>query len=189
EGEGGRIVAIGRRLDRKRLRQKPDSNQRLDLRLLVGIKNPVEDLPIINGTPRRVFRVSVGRSPLERRGAVAGAEEIVRPDVDRLRAERRKLVQQFLAVFHVGVVGLVVSEVSPRRLEGTLGRSAVNKNGHLSAQRKRKQERRSTQITRHGLIVAQAAGKLKTSVSDVREVCGAAPTGPEPAPWPALVQT
>src|SRR5262249_4959656 len=107
---------------------------------------------------------------------------IVRPDVDRLRAERRKLVQQLLAVFHVGVVGLVVSEVSPRRLEGTLGRSAVNTNGHLSAQRQRKQERRSTQITRHGLIVAQAAGKLKTSVADVREFCGA-------APWRAFAQT
>ena len=72
----------------ERLGHEADLHQRPHLALHVGVEDPVDDRPVVDRLARRVLGVGVRRAPLQRGRAVAGGQQVVGADVDRLRAER-----------------------------------------------------------------------------------------------------
>ena len=110
------VVPVRLRLGRQRLGHEADLDERLHLAFEVGVDDAIDDRPVVDRLAVRVLGVGVGRSPLQRRRAVARRQQVVRADVDRHRAELGEFGQQLLAVLHVGVVRLVVAEPRPHGL-------------------------------------------------------------------------
>ena len=113
------LVRLG--LDRQLLGHEPDLHVGLHAALEVGVEDAVDDRPVVDRLAVGVLGVGVGRAPLQGRGAVAGGEQVVRAEVDLLRAELAEFGEQLLAVLHVGVVRLVGAEEPPDRLEVAAG--------------------------------------------------------------------
>ena len=112
------LIRVG--LDRKVLRHETNLDVWTNAALEVSVEYVVENFPIVDGLAVGVFRVGAGGTPFERGCAVAGGEEIVCAKINGLWRERAEFVDEFRAVFHVGVVGLVGAEESPDRFEVTL---------------------------------------------------------------------
>ena len=140
---------------------------------MIGVENLVENGPIINGAPRRIFGVSIRRAPFEGRSAVTRGQQIVSSDVDRIRAYRRKLGEELSGIFHVGEIRLVVSEVCPIRSEGPLRGTRLDSNRDCLPCRKlrrEQQQRQGNQKFHEGgghdgvlYVVSPLIGKDKTS--------------------------
>src|SRR5262249_11197529 len=98
------------------------------------VEDTIDDGPVVLGTAGRVLRIGVGRSPFERRRAVAAREQVVGADEHRHRAQLRDLREELLPVLHVGVVRLVVAEKRPHRRQWALALTGVdaNRDGLLS---------------------------------------------------------
>jgi hypothetical protein len=120
------FVAVRLRFDRERFGHKSDLDQRLHSTFDISVDDAVDDRPIVTWLAGGVFGIGVGRTPFERRRPVAGREQVVRPYVDWRGAERRKLREELLAVFHVSVIRLVIAEETPDRLHRPLALRRVN---------------------------------------------------------------
>ena len=88
-------------------------SQRFHTPLNVGVEDAVHNLPMIDGVAVGIFRVHVGGTPFEGCSSVAGAHQIVCPNMNRNRAEGGQFRQQFLTIFHVGEVRFIIAEPSP----------------------------------------------------------------------------
>lgn len=139
---------------------------------MIGVENLVENGPIINGAPRRIFGVSIRRAPFEGRSAVTRGQQIVSSDVDRIRAYRRKLGEELSAIFHVGEIRLVVSEVCPIGFERALPVIGIHLDSHplLGPEAGGKRQRQGNQKFHEGgghdgvlYVVSPLIGKDKTS--------------------------
>lgn len=64
-------VAVRLGLHRQRFRHETNLHVRPDAALKIGVENAVHDFPIVNRISLRVLGVGIGRSPLERVGALA----------------------------------------------------------------------------------------------------------------------
>src|SRR5262249_33800564 len=94
----------------------------------VGIDDMVDDFPVVDWFAGRVFGVGVGRSPLQARRAVAGSEQEVRANIDRLAREVGQLADKRFAILHVRVVRLVITEVAEEGARGSGGAGSVDPN-------------------------------------------------------------
>ena len=70
-------------MDRKRFRHEADFHEGPGAGLDVGVEDPVDDGPVVDGMAGCVFGISIGRTPFEGGGAVTGAERVVHADIDR----------------------------------------------------------------------------------------------------------
>ncbi len=127
---GRPMVAIRLRVGGERLRHEANLHQRLHLALHIGIEDPVGDGPVVNRVAVAVFGVRVSRAPLQGRLAIARHQQAVNPHVHRNGAERRNFGQQFAAVLHIGVVGLIVTEERPDWFQRTVRRPGVHADRH-----------------------------------------------------------
>lgn len=107
------VVAVGLGLHGERLGHEADLGVGPHAAGEVGVEDGVEDLPVVDGSPRGVFRIGVGRSPLERGRAVAGGEQVVGAEVDPPRTQFTQLAEKLLTVRHRRVVGLVGPKKPP----------------------------------------------------------------------------
>lgn len=105
------LVRLG--FGRKGFWHKSKLCQWLHATLNVGIENTIHNLPVVYGVPVGIFPVHVGRTPFEGSGSVTRAHQVVRPNVNRNRAQRGQFGQELLAILHVGVVGFIVTEPGP----------------------------------------------------------------------------
>ncbi len=95
------------------LGHKANLNKRLAIVLQEGIKGQIDEGPVIAGLTGLVFQVGIGGPPLVKAMAVAGTEQVVRPDVVRLFLKGHKLGQQFLPFRRIGVVDLIIANIIP----------------------------------------------------------------------------
>ncbi len=103
-----------------RLGHESNLDQRPDAGIAVGVKDAIDDRPVIDGLAVSVFGIRIGRSPFERAFAVSAGEQVVGADVDGDRAQRGEFVEQLLSVGAVGEVRLVVAEVAPGARQGSI---------------------------------------------------------------------
>ena len=75
-----------------------------------------------------IFSVDIGGAELQFGHPIAGGEQVMRADVDRNRSKVMKLPEQFRAMAHGSVVGLVVAEPAIDRLIGADGLVEVDMN-------------------------------------------------------------
>ena len=80
-------VLVGLRLHRHRLRHEADLDVRLDAALEIGVEDAVDDRPVVDRLAAGIFGVGVGRSPLQRRRAVAGDQQAVGAEEAPLRRQ------------------------------------------------------------------------------------------------------
>ena len=120
------VVLVRLRLGRQRFGHEADLDERLHLALDVSVEDAIDDRPVVDRPAGGVFSVGVGRSPFQRRRAVAGRQQVVRADEHGDGTERRQLREQLLAVLHVGVVRLVVAEERPHRRHRRAARVGVD---------------------------------------------------------------
>ena len=102
------LIRLG--LDRKRLGHESDLHVRPNAVLKIRVEDAIDDRPVVDRLAIGIFGVSVGRAPFQRRRAVAGAEKIVRAEINVLRRKFAKLAEQFAAVGHVRIVRLIRAE-------------------------------------------------------------------------------
>ena len=93
---------------------KPISTSGRTCAAIEGVEDTVRNSEIVDGGAVRLFRIDVGRAPLQRAFSIAGGEEIMGAEVDRNGAEAREFSQELLAVGGIKVVGFVRSEVIPQ---------------------------------------------------------------------------
>ena len=96
----------------------------------IGVEDPVEDRPVVDGAALLVFRVGVGGAPLERGRAVARCEQVVGAKVDLLRPQVAEFAEQLPAVRHGGVVGLFGPEETPDLRHASAIALGVDLDGH-----------------------------------------------------------
>ena len=110
-GAPGVLVGLGEH--REGLRHEADLRERADAAGEVGVEDAVDDGPVVDGLAVGVFSVGVGTAPLEGGRAVTGIEEIVGAKEDVLGFQFAEGGEEFAAVLHRGVVGLVGAEETP----------------------------------------------------------------------------
>ena len=85
--------------------------------------------PAVDGLAGGVFRVGVSAAPFEGRRAVTGVEEIMRAEKDVLGLQFAEGGEEFAAVLHRGVVGLVGAEETPDGAKRARGFRGIDGDG------------------------------------------------------------
>ena len=114
------MMLIRFRMGGQRLRHETDFHIRPDSLLAIGVKNPIQNRPVVNWVSLRILGIGAGRTPLERRRAVAAGQQIMRAEINLIGRQCAKFAEQFLSVRPGGVVRFVRAEVSPGRTPMTL---------------------------------------------------------------------
>lgn len=81
----------------------------------IGVEQVVEDRPVIDRAALGVLGIDIGAAPLQGGGPVAGVEQVVGAEIDRLGRQGSQMAQQLAAVLHGRVVRLVGPEEPPDR--------------------------------------------------------------------------
>ena len=151
---------------------KPICTYGLHAAFQVGVEDAVEDRPVVNRVALGVLAVSAGGTPLQRRRAVAGGQQIVRAEINLLAAPSSpSSAEQLLAVLHVGVVRLVGAEEPPDGTQLAFGLGGVHANSNWKVIPAcavlaaflliRKTERTAqTQLNEHKFVFRHRRGKI-----------------------------
>ena len=123
------MVLIRLRMDGEILGHEPDFHVRFDSAFQIRVENVIKDRPVVNRIALRIFAVGACRTPLQRRRAVAGSQQIVRAEIHSLRRELAEFADQLLAVFHGGIIRFVGSEEPPDRMQFADGFAGIHANG------------------------------------------------------------
>ena len=107
------VMPVRLGLDGERLGHEADLDVGPEPPLEIGVEDPVHDRPVVPRAALGILGIGVRRAPLQGRRAVAGGQQVVRPDEDRARAQARELIKECLSLFHVRVIGFVMSEEPP----------------------------------------------------------------------------
>ena len=113
-------MLIRLRFGRKVLRHETNLHIRPDTAFQIRIKDAVENRPVIDRLALSVLAVSARGTPLQRRRAVAGGQQIVRAKVNLFRSKLAEFGDQLSAMLHVSVVRLVRAEEAPDGFQSTL---------------------------------------------------------------------
>src|ERR1043166_6293374 len=104
------FVAIRIRVSRESLRHETDLGVRAHAALKIRIENAINTGPIVDGNALGVFAIGIGRTPFQRRRAVARVKEVVCPAKNVFGPQLPDLGEQLLTVFHRGVVWFVATK-------------------------------------------------------------------------------
>ena len=96
----------------------------------IDVKDTVKDCPVVNRFAVGVLVINAGGTPLERGRSITSAKQIVRAEVNVTGPESTEFTNEFLSVFHVGIVRLVRTEHTPDRFHLPKRFTCIDDNVH-----------------------------------------------------------
>ena len=118
----------------KRLRHEAELHEGPHAAGEIGVEDPVDDAPVIDGVARGILGVGVGAAPLERRRAVAGGQQVVRAEIDVVHGfSAPSSAEQLAAILHGRVVRLVGAEEAPDGRERRACTARIHLDGDVEA--------------------------------------------------------